>query len=261
MPKKDDGRKLTTEDVIHIGLATRDPGAYMFASLAVEIVKLPFVLIGAVIDAVRDGRADKKRKAEELVRAEETAKAREVALAKSKEEYSWRMKQRRQEFIRREEERQKQEILTSMMAKVTEPEIRLEYSEQAKDIFKGNSAPEYYVDSYLYALELIRTPEVRTIVSRRGLDAPMLEEKLRELHLANRQLAAGRGHRLTPRIKKAVVLAGRRAKARYNLENPGQSGCAVVTVEDLFEGAIDTEGFVEELGPVWEHLRKARGAE
>lgn len=262
MANQDNGRKLSTEDVIHIGMATKDPGAYMFATLVLGLIKLPFVLLGAVFGTIRVSWEEKRRvglvkkREEELV--VERASARAEACERSKEEYTARMEKRKQEFIEREEERKKQEILKNMMLKVTMPEVKAEFGEDLEEIIRGKSAPGYYVDSCLYALELIKTSEVRAVVTERGLSPESLEAKLRELHEQSRLVAPEGGHRLTPRIKKAMAMAGRAAKARFSSEHPSESGSVQVTVLDLFEGALDTEGFVKEIAPVWEHLRRAR---
>lgn len=49
-------RKLTNEDALNVGLATKDPGAYLFSCLVIEVVKLPFTLIGS---AFRTGKGAK----------------------------------------------------------------------------------------------------------------------------------------------------------------------------------------------------------
>lgn len=252
MASKDDDRRLTTSEALEIGMAVKDPGAYMFASLVVGLVKLPFSIIGAV------RRARKQEREDEAIRAKE----RQARLEAEKREAAYRadrMERRRKELLAMEEQKKKREILDSMMAKEPQVDIKVSVSEDARKVWLGEEALSNCVDHYLYALELVKTAEGRAFVAEAGLDHAVLTAKLHELYEAQKSPLAKPGVvLLTPRVKKAIAQAGKIAAEKFKAEHPGENGTVTLSVRDLLVGAVATEGFVKELEPVWEHLRKQR---
>lgn len=244
-----DNRKLTNEDALHVGLATKDPGAYLFSCLVIEIVKLPFTLIGA---AFRSGKAAKENRKREGALAAERAKS-ELA---RKKELDWRMEQRKKAYLARVEAEKRQALVESMKPKPARPEVDSKIGDTARWLWREEAAPGLIFTDYLYAREIFRTQEGYDFVASRGLSPDSLGKRLRELHEQNRLERGGRTMRLTPIVRAALYSAGSAARDRFKRENPGQSGVADVTIPDLLEGAVNTKHFVREMEPIWDHLRK-----
>jgi hypothetical protein len=241
-------RKLTTADVIHIGLATKDPGAYAASALAVELFKLPIALVGAVVETVRESSTEKKRAAQE-------AEHRKIAEKLAIEEKTRRLEEAKHALVQREREKKRQEILSSMMVKPAVPEVSTELSQDAKLLLRTEASPGYMLDACLYAAELFQSEVGAEFLVKRGISPQALAEKLKELHNETKHPRDGSQSRLTPRVRMLVSRGLRHAADRFKQENPRQSGTAHASIQDMINGAIRTEGFVPELEPVWEHLR------
>lgn len=249
MANNESNRKLTNEDALHVGLATKDPGAYLFSCLVIGIVKLPFTLIGAAYKSGKAAKERRRREAALAIKRSEDEQARKEDLAK-------RMEQRKKVYLDRKEEEKRQALVESMKPKLAEGEVDSKIGDTARWIWREEAAPGLIFDDYLYAWELFKTQEGRDFVEARGLSADAVEKRLRELHQQNRLERGNATMRLTPIVRAALYSAGRAARDRFKRENPGQSGVVDVTIPDLLEGAVNTEHFVTELDPIWEHLRK-----
>jgi len=249
MANDENQRKLTNEDALHVGMATKDPGAYLFSCIVIEIIKLPFTLIAATFRAIRSSGERRRR---EVSMATERVKAEQ----KRKEELDWRMGQRKKAYIARKEEEKRQALVESMKPKPFKPEVDSKIGDAARGVWREEAAPGLIFDDYLYALELFKTPEGRDFVAARGLSPEAVEKRLLELHEQNIKPRENSTMRLAPIVKLAIYSAGAVARDRFQRENPGQSGVVEVTVSDMLEGAVNTEQFVKEMDPIWEHLRK-----
>lgn len=251
MASDENQRRLTNEDALHVGMATRSPGAYLFSCIVIELIKLPFTLIGSAFRAIKSSGEKRRR---EVVLVAEKAKAEQA----QKEELGWRMEQRKKAYIARKEEEKRQAMVESMKPKPVEPEVNSEIGDGARWVWREEAAPGLIFDDYLYALELFKTQEGRDFIATRGLSPEAVERRLQELHEQNLKPRGGSTMRLAPITKSAIRNAGRAARERFYRENPGQSGVTEVTIFDLLEGAVNTERFVQEMDPIWEHLRNAK---
>jgi hypothetical protein len=249
MPSNNNDRKITNEDAIHIGLATKDPGAYLFATIVIELIKLPFTLTGGMLRSLREAKAEQKA-------AATAAAAKAAHEQRLKEEAAQRMEERKKAYLARVEKEKRQAIVASMMPKPAVPEVDSRIGDQVRQIWREEVAPGLIFDTYLYALELFKTAEGRAFVTERGLSPERLIQKLEELHNQNKQLQGTDKMRLTPLVRAALYSAGKAARERFKSEHPGQSGVVEVTTQDLLEGVIRTKDFVPELDPIWEHLRQ-----
>jgi len=251
MANNNEQRKLTTEDVIHIGLATKSPGAYLVSSLIIELIKLPFLLARQMLQSLSKSKSAKKKAALSALAAAE-------AEVKNKEEYKRRMAERKKAYLQRAEQKRRQDIVASMMPKQAQPEVDSKIGDEARSVWREEAAPGLIFDDYLYAWELFKTKEGHAFVSARGLSPDSLTAKLKELHEQNKHPKAPGGMRLTPLVRMALYSAGNAARERFKSEHPGESGVAEVTINDLLAGAINTKNFVSELDAIWEHLRKGK---
>lgn len=246
----DEERKLTPEDIVNIGIVTKSLGAYLFSALVIEIVKLPFRFIGSMFRSSQTAQAAKKQAAQAaLIRVE--------AEKKTKEEYHWRMGERKKAYLQRIEKEKKQAVVNSMRAKPVMPEVVSEIGKEASKVWREEAAPGLIFDDYLYAWELFKTTEGRAFATERGLDPEVLLARLQELHAQNRHPRGSTTMRLTPMVRKALYSAGRVARERFKVQHPGESGLAEVNIQDLLEGAVITKDFVSELEPIWEYLQEA----
>ncbi len=246
-----ENRKITNEDALHVGLATKDPGAYLFSWIVIEVAKLPFKLIGATFKSSREAKGRKKR--EELLAAKRSEDEKN-----RKEVFAHRMEQRKKAYLARQEEEKRQALVESMRTKPAMVEVDSKVGETARWIWREEVAPGLIFDDYLYAWELFKTQEGRDFVESRGLSPDAVEKRLRELHQQNRMERGDSTMRLTPIVRYALYRAGSAARDRFKRDNPGQSGVVDVTIPDLLEGAVNTKNFVRELEPIWEHMRKGQ---
>jgi len=242
-------RKITNEDAVHIGLATKDPGAYLFASLVIELIKLPFSLIGLMFRSAKSAKEKQQRKSALAATQAQAEKKYQAELAP-------RMAERKRAYLARIEEEKRQALVESMKPKPVKPVVDSKISDETRRLWREEAAPGLVFDDYLYAWELFKTTEGHDFVTTRGLSHESLEKRLRELHEQNKQFRGNSTMRLTPTVKEALRSGGKAARERFQRENPGQSGIVEVTIPDLLEGAVSTEHFVKELDPIWEYLRK-----
>lgn len=244
-------RKLTNEDALHVGMATKDPGAYLFATLVIEIIKLPFTLIRSVLRTMWNDKIEQKKAAAAAI-------AKDAKDKRIKEESAQRMEERKQAYLARIEREKRQALVESMMPKPTKPEVDSKIGDEARLIWREEAAPGLIFDGYLYAWELFKTKEACAFVTQHGLSHEALTKKLEELHNQNKHPRGTAKMRLTPDVRAALYSAGKAARERFKSEHPGKSAVVDVTIQDLLVGAINTKDFVPELDPIWEHLRQGQ---
>ena len=251
MPNEDKDRKLTTDELVHVGLAVKDPIGYLVGTIVLELVKLPFTITWALIKEVR-GSAERKKLAE--IAAKEKAKNTERAREAAEKEREQRILERERDREARKQAEADRAVLDGFLKKEPKPELEIALGEEVKKIISDPDLKEYFMGSHIFMRELIRFPEVRKIVSARGVSAEVLEEKLEELKEQHKVLHGGQS-RISPIVRKVIAVAGKGSKARFLKEHGDVGGKSEITVSDLFESAINTDDFLAELAPVWAPLR------
>jgi hypothetical protein len=242
-------RKLTTEDYVNIGLATKSPGAFLFSTLVIEIAKLPFSLVGGAIKSSKE--AKEKRNLEAL------EKKRKIEAEKIAQEQKALLLAEKKKALKEKEERYKKEvqkaaILNELSIKSPEDEITAELGEEVKGLLYRDN---YYICEYSLLHRLLQSQSIQEFLTKNEISPKALEEKIIKLMEGKRMELGNSTSHLVPKTRMILARAGKIAKKCYLSQ--GKPTKKIVDIEplDVLFGGFETTNFITELAPLWEHLK------
>ena len=145
-------------------------------------------------------------------------------------------------------------VVEQFLQKRPEQEIKAVMNLELRQIMENKG---FYITSNLLLAGLLRNQEVREFISRKGLDPEALAAKVGVLGEVEKMMEGPGGHggHLVPRTKRILWAASKRVKEKFKEAHGEESGTVEITPLDVLKGALETDGFLTELAPVWAHLK------
>jgi hypothetical protein len=245
----ENNRKLTTEDYVNIGLATKSPGAFLFSTLIIEIAKLPFSLVGGAIKSSKG--ATEKRRLEAL------EEKRKLEAEKIAQEQKALLLAEKKKALKEKEERYKKEvhteaILNELSIKSPENEITAELGKEVKGLLYRDN---YYICEYTLLHRLLQSQSIQDYLTKNEISPKALEEKITKLMEGKRRELGNSTSHLVPKTRMVLAKAGKIAKQRYLAQGKQTKNIVDIEPLDVLLGGFETTNFITELGPLWEHLK------